>query len=46
MIVETTQVARFRHAVAGVAQAGDAQLFEVTPLDDDLESVFRYLVGR
>ncbi len=46
MIVETTQVARFRHALAGVAQAGDAQLFEVTPLDDDLESVFRYLVGR
>ena len=37
---------RFRHALAAVAQAGDAQLFEVTPLDDDLESVFRYLVGR
>jgi ABC-2 type transport system ATP-binding protein len=46
MIVETTQVARFRHTVAGVAQAGGAQLFEITPLDDDLESVFRYLVGR
>jgi len=46
LIIETTQVARFRHTVAAVAQAADAQLFEVSPLDDDLESVFRYLVGR
>jgi len=46
MVIDTTQVGRFRHVVAGVAQAAEAQLFEVTPLDDDLESVFRYLVGR
>jgi len=24
----------------------DARLLEVAPLDDDLDSVFRYLVGR
>ena len=46
VVVETNEVARFRHAVAAVAQRADAQLHEVTPLDDDLESVFRYLVGR
>ena len=48
MIVETTtRWPRFRHAV-GRRGPGcrDAQLYEVIPLDDDLESVFRYLVGR
>jgi len=45
-VVETDQVSRFRHAVAAVAQRVGATLHEVTPLDDDLESVFRYLVGR
>jgi hypothetical protein len=28
------------------AQRADLRLHEVTPLDDDLESVFRYLVER
>jgi ABC-2 type transport system ATP-binding protein len=46
LVIETNQAAAFRHQVAGVAQVAQAQLFEVTPLDDDLESVFRYLVGR
>ena len=31
-------------SVAAIAHSLDAQLWEVTPLDDDLESVFRYLV--
>ena len=46
VIVDTDQVARFRRSVAAVAQRIGAHLCEVTPLDDDLESVFRYLVGR
>jgi ABC-2 type transport system ATP-binding protein len=45
VVVETTDVHRFRHLVAGVARQRGARLFEVEPLDDDLESVFRYLVG-
>jgi len=39
-------VTQFRRAVAEVARAVGAHLYEVVPLDDDLESVFRYLVGR
>jgi ABC-2 type transport system ATP-binding protein len=46
ILVETDQVGRFRHVVATVAAERGARLFEVDPLDDDLESVFRYLVGR
>ncbi len=44
--VETDDVDLFRHTVARVSAQHDARLFEVTPLDDDLESVFKYLVGR
>ena len=33
-------------AVAGIARDRNASLDELTPLDDDLESVFRYLVSR
>ena len=32
-------------SVAAVAKNAKARLIEVVPLDDDLESVFRYLVG-
>ena len=47
VVVETTDAARFRRRVAAVARDADAALHEVAPLDDDLESVFRYLVeGR
>ena len=46
VIVDTDQVSRFRRSVAAAAQRSDAHLWEVTPLDDDLERVFRYLVGR
>ena len=42
--VETNDVQRFRTSIATVARARRAQLIELTPLDDDLESVFRYLV--
>lgn len=45
LLVETNDVQRFRHSVAVVARERDVRLFEVKPLDDDLESVFRYLVG-
>ena len=46
LVVETTTVASFRRCVAEVARDADARLYEVAPLDDDLESVFRYLVER
>ena len=44
VVVDTTEAARFRRLVAVVSRDLDAKLWEVTPLDDDLESVFRYLV--
>ena len=46
ILVETNDAVSFRRSVAGAAQAVDAELIEVTPLDDDLDSVFRYLVQR
>ncbi len=46
VLVDTTDVHRFRRCVAAVARDEDAHLWEVIPLDDDLDSVFRYLVGR
>jgi ABC-2 type transport system ATP-binding protein len=44
--VETTDIHRFRHEVAATAKEMGAPLDELVPLDDDLDSVFRYLVGR
>jgi ABC-2 type transport system ATP-binding protein len=46
VLVDTEDVRVFRSAVAAVARDNDARLFEVVPLDDDLDSVFRYLVAR
>jgi len=46
VIVDTTQVQVFRRAVTIVARDLGAHLYEVMPLDDDLDSVFRYLVSR
>jgi ABC-2 type transport system ATP-binding protein len=46
IILETHDAAGFRRSVAVAAQEVDARLLEVSPLDDDLESVFRYLVQR
>jgi ABC-2 type transport system ATP-binding protein len=44
LVVDTVDVAGFRHAIVRESRAASARLYEVTPLDDDLESVFRYLV--
>ena len=46
LIVDTTDVASFRRSLPVRARRSRARLFEVDPIDDDLESVFRYLVGR
>jgi ABC-2 type transport system ATP-binding protein len=45
VVVDTTDVAVFRTSIAAIAKQRNARLMEVVPLDDDLESVFRYLVG-
>jgi ABC-2 type transport system ATP-binding protein len=47
VIADTLDVGSFRRVVAPAARQAQAHLWEVAPLDDDLESVFRYLVdGR
>ena len=46
LLVDTLDVSLFRSSVAGAAVESGARLYELLPLDDDLESVFRYLVGR
>ena len=46
IVVDTNEVTRFRTTIAAAAKATDATLLEVSPLDDDLDSVFRYLVQR
>ena len=46
VVVDTVDVAALRRSVAVVAEERGARLLEVVPLDDDLESVFRYLVDR
>ena len=46
VVVETDRVHDLRRTVAVVARDAGAHLWEVAPLDDDLDSVFRYLVGR
>ena len=44
VIVETTEIAALRREIAKIAREEQARLFEVRGIDDDLESVFRYLV--
>ncbi len=46
LLVDTNDVALFRKRIAPTARYTQTPLFEVQPLDDDLESVFKYLVGR
>ena len=46
VLVDTDDAAAFRTSVAPVACGIDARITEVVGLDDDLESVFRYLVER
>ena len=43
-IIETSNVVGLRAAIAPAASASDTVLRELVPLDDDLESVFRYVV--
>ena len=46
LIVDTADAGAFRRSIAGAARDARVRLNEVQPLDDDLESVFKYLVGR
>jgi ABC-2 type transport system ATP-binding protein len=46
LTADTSDVDAFGRAIAPVARALDVRLREVEPTDDDLESVFRYLVER
>ena len=43
--IVTDDIRTFRRSVARVCAESGVRLEEVAPLDDDLESVFRYLVG-
>ena len=44
--VETSDAPAFRRSVAAVARGAGARITEVVALDEDLESVFAYLVRR
>jgi ABC-2 type transport system ATP-binding protein len=46
VLIDTNEVAALRRSLPQVARQRGARLYEVVPLDDDLESVFRYLVER
>jgi ABC-2 type transport system ATP-binding protein len=46
LVVDTADVDRFGRHIAIVARSLGIRLSEVEPTDDDLESVFRYLVER
>jgi len=42
--VTSTDLQKFRHNIASICKTENSMLTEITPLDDDLESVFKYLV--
>jgi hypothetical protein len=44
--LDTADARALARALAPLARERDARLFEVSPLDADLEGVFRYLVQR
>jgi ABC-2 type transport system ATP-binding protein len=46
VVVDPVDAARFRRDVLVAAAEIPTRLWEVLPLDEDLDSVFRYLVGR
>jgi len=46
LTLDTLDVDRFGRAVAPMARELDIHINEIAPVDDDLESVFRYLVER
>ncbi len=43
--ITTADARTFRRSIAAICREHDARLEEIAPLDEDLESVFRYLVG-
>jgi len=45
LIVDTTDIVAFSRLVAPLSQQVNARLMQLKPLDEDLESVFRYLVA-
>jgi ABC-2 type transport system ATP-binding protein len=46
IVIDTWSVSPFRRGLVRLVRDMDVHLLEVAPLDDDLESVFRYLVAR
>jgi ABC-2 type transport system ATP-binding protein len=46
LIIDTSDVDAFGRKIATIARECEVRLREVEPTDDDLESVFRYLVER
>jgi ABC-2 type transport system ATP-binding protein len=46
LVVRTADFGRFTQRVTAIARSAGISLFELTPTDDSLESVFAYLVGR
>ncbi len=46
IVIDTWSVSPFRRALPRLVREMNLHLNEVAPLDDDLESVFRYLVAR
>jgi len=46
LLVDTRDARRLAHELPRIARAERARLFEIRPLDSDLEGVFRYLVER
>jgi ABC-2 type transport system ATP-binding protein len=46
LTIDTTDIDRFGRNIAAVARDCGVRLREVEPIDDDLESVFKYLVER
>ena len=42
--ITTSQIDAFGRSIAPIAKELDISLSEVVPMDDDLESVFRYLI--
>ena len=44
--LDTTDTRALAHALAPLAREHGARLFEVRPLDADLEGLFRYVVQR
>jgi hypothetical protein len=46
VVVDTARPVEFRDRVAALARDASARLQTMTPLDEDLDSVFTYLVER